>query len=79
MDKVIKLNNEPAVVLAFVDMLRVKMEDAFYEGDDREWALSVVDDIKTMCHLVCDSIVEEEDPAEHKMVIPMPNFNGPKS
>lgn len=78
MDKVIKLNNEPAVVLAFVDMLRVKMEGAFYEGDDREWALSVVDDIKTMCHLVCDSIVEE-DPAEHKMVIPMQNFNGPKS
>ena len=78
MDKVIKLNNEPAVVLAFVDMLRVKMEDAFYEGDDREWALSVVDDIKTMCHTVCDAIVDEERPAEHKMAIPMPNI-GPKS
>lgn len=73
------LNNEPAVALAFVDMLRVIMEDAFYEDDDREWALSVVDDIKTMCHTVCDAIVDEEGPAEHKMVIPMPNFNGPKS
>ena len=80
-DKIIKLNTDPAVVLAFVDMMRSKLASAPYEeGEkDRDWALSVVDDIKTMCTVVTESIVEPDGTPEKPFVMPMPGPSGPKS
>lgn len=79
-DKVIKLNNDPVIIMAFVEKLRTRMEKApAFEEDDREFAISVVDDIKTMCQLVCDSIVDEEGTSEHPTIVPLMGMPGPKS
>ena len=73
----IELNNDPAEIFEFIDHLGESLDDALNGKDEHDWAMDMVEDLRTVTEIVAKAI-ERSRQREAQFSFPF-MMNGTKS
>lgn len=68
----IELNNEPEEIFEFIDHLGESLGDALEGKDEYDWAMGMVEDLRTVTEIVANAIERSRTPRV-QITIPFPN------